>query len=190
MALHGDERPRAEIGEGAAALPEIAGKAARRVLRADGDEQRRSSGHLDGALDDRRLGAALATGTHIVDDERGAVEGADGAGVPYGLGAHRLGQREREARGGDPQRDRGRPDHGPSPSFSRIPVGGPTHSKMPGQKRGRRTAPAEESMELYDAMRTTFAAREFTDDPLPDAVLFTILDRARFAPSGGNRQGW
>ena len=45
-------------------------------------------------------------------------------------------------------------------------------------------------MELYDVLRTTFAAREFTDDPLPDEVLFTILDRARFAPSGGNRQGW
>lgn len=45
-------------------------------------------------------------------------------------------------------------------------------------------------MDLDDAMRTTFAAREFTDEALPDAVLFTILDRARFAPSGGNRQGW
>src|SRR2546427_10607390 len=45
-------------------------------------------------------------------------------------------------------------------------------------------------MELYDVMRTTFAAREFTDEPLPDATLFNILDRARFAPSGGNRQGW
>jgi nitroreductase len=45
-------------------------------------------------------------------------------------------------------------------------------------------------MELYEAMRTTFAAREFTDDPLPDETLVQILDRARFAPSGGNRQGW
>ena len=45
-------------------------------------------------------------------------------------------------------------------------------------------------MELYDVMQTTFAAREFTDDPLPDATLFKMLDRARFAPSGGNRQGW
>jgi nitroreductase len=44
-------------------------------------------------------------------------------------------------------------------------------------------------MELYDAMRTTFAVREFTDDPLPDPVLFRILDNARFAPTGGNRQG-
>jgi nitroreductase len=45
-------------------------------------------------------------------------------------------------------------------------------------------------MELYDVMRTTFAAREFTDEPVPDAVLFKILDHARFGPSGGNRQGW
>jgi nitroreductase len=45
-------------------------------------------------------------------------------------------------------------------------------------------------MELFDVMRTTFAAREFTEDPLPDATLVKILDRARFAPSGGNRQGW
>ena len=41
-------------------------------------------------------------------------------------------------------------------------------------------------MELYDVMRTTFAVREFTDDPLPDPVLYRILDNARFAPSGGN----
>ena len=45
-------------------------------------------------------------------------------------------------------------------------------------------------MELYDVMRTTFAARDFTDDPLPDDTLAKILDHARFAPSGGNRQGW
>ena len=45
-------------------------------------------------------------------------------------------------------------------------------------------------MELYDVMRTTFSAREFTGDPLPDETLVRILDHARFAPSGGNRQGW
>lgn len=44
-------------------------------------------------------------------------------------------------------------------------------------------------MELYEALRSTFAAREFTDDPVPDDVLYRILDNARFAPSGGNRQG-
>lgn len=45
-------------------------------------------------------------------------------------------------------------------------------------------------MELYEAMRTTPATREFTDEPVPDEMLHRILDNARFAPSGGNRQGW
>ena len=45
------------------------------------------------------------------------------------------------------------------------------------------------AMELYDVMRTTFAAREFTGEPVPDDVLSRIFENARFAPSGGNRQG-
>ncbi|MEM7099240.1 MAG: nitroreductase family protein [Pseudomonadota bacterium] len=45
-------------------------------------------------------------------------------------------------------------------------------------------------MELYDVMRTTFAARDFTDEPVTDEVLSRIFENARFAPSGGNRQGW
>lgn len=45
-------------------------------------------------------------------------------------------------------------------------------------------------MELYEVMHTTFSAREFTDDPLPNAILYKILEHARFAPSGGNHQGW
>lgn len=44
-------------------------------------------------------------------------------------------------------------------------------------------------MELYDVMRTTGAVREFTSEPLPDDVLERILENARFAPTGGNRQG-
>ena len=44
-------------------------------------------------------------------------------------------------------------------------------------------------MDLLDAMRTTFACREFTDEPVTDEQLHRILDAARFAPSGGNRQG-
>ena len=44
-------------------------------------------------------------------------------------------------------------------------------------------------MELNEVMRTAFAAREFTGEPLPDEVLYEILEHARFAPSGGNRQG-
>jgi nitroreductase len=38
-------------------------------------------------------------------------------------------------------------------------------------------------------MRTTFAAREYTGEGIPDEVLYEILDNARFAASGGNRQG-
>jgi nitroreductase len=43
-------------------------------------------------------------------------------------------------------------------------------------------------VELYEAMRTTFSAREYTDEELPDEVLGRIFENARFAPSGGNRQ--
>jgi nitroreductase len=45
-------------------------------------------------------------------------------------------------------------------------------------------------MDLYEVMRTTFACREFLPGPLPEPVLHRIIDNARFAPSGGNRQGW
>ncbi len=45
-------------------------------------------------------------------------------------------------------------------------------------------------MDLYEVMRTTFAARDFIDEPVSDATIYKILDNARFAPSGGNRQGW
>jgi nitroreductase len=45
-------------------------------------------------------------------------------------------------------------------------------------------------MDLIDTLRTTAAIRAFQPDPVPDAVVHRILDNARFAPSGGNRQGW
>ena len=45
-------------------------------------------------------------------------------------------------------------------------------------------------MDLYTVMRTTFSARDFLNDSVPDDVLKRILDNARFAPNGGNRQGW
>jgi len=44
-------------------------------------------------------------------------------------------------------------------------------------------------MELYDVMRTTFSCREWTDEPVSDDTLYRILENARFAPNGGNRQG-
>lgn len=45
-------------------------------------------------------------------------------------------------------------------------------------------------MELIDALRSTGSIREFTEQPVTDDVLFSVLDDARFAPSGGNRQAW
>jgi len=45
-------------------------------------------------------------------------------------------------------------------------------------------------VDLHQALTTTGAVREFTDEPVPDDVLRRILDTARFAPSGGNRQAW
>ncbi len=44
-------------------------------------------------------------------------------------------------------------------------------------------------MELYDVMRTTFSAREYTGEEIPDELIYELIENARFAPSGGNRQG-
>jgi nitroreductase len=43
-------------------------------------------------------------------------------------------------------------------------------------------------MELTEAMRTTGTCRYFRPDPVPDDVLHTAFDAARFGPQGGNRQ--
>lgn len=45
-------------------------------------------------------------------------------------------------------------------------------------------------MDLSEAMRSTAATRDFTGRDLPDSTLYEILDDARFAPNGGNRQAW
>jgi nitroreductase len=45
-------------------------------------------------------------------------------------------------------------------------------------------------MELIETLRTTGAVREFTADAIDDETVYRILETARFAPSGGNRQGW
>jgi nitroreductase len=45
-------------------------------------------------------------------------------------------------------------------------------------------------MELVDALRTTGAVRKYLDEAIADDVVYRILDTARFAPSGGNRQAW
>jgi nitroreductase len=45
-------------------------------------------------------------------------------------------------------------------------------------------------VDLIETLRSTGAAREFRPGPVPDEVVARILDNARFAPSGGNHQGW
>ncbi len=46
------------------------------------------------------------------------------------------------------------------------------------------------NLDLVDTLRSTGAARQFHPEPVGDEVLARLLDTARFAPSGGNRQGW
>ena len=50
--------------------------------------------------------------------------------------------------------------------------------------------PTVRAMELAEALRTNPSVRDFTDEPVPDAVVAELLELARFAPSGGNRQPW
>src|SRR5579875_2080536 len=45
-------------------------------------------------------------------------------------------------------------------------------------------------MELAEVMRTAGGVRRHRPDPVPEEIIYRILDDARFAPSGGNRQGW
>ena len=45
-------------------------------------------------------------------------------------------------------------------------------------------------MELIETLRTTGSIRQFSEKPVDDEVLAQVLDDARFAPSGGNRQCW
>ena len=45
-------------------------------------------------------------------------------------------------------------------------------------------------MDLYEVMRCAPTTRRFEGDPVPREILRRVLHSARFAPSGGNRQGW
>ncbi len=45
-------------------------------------------------------------------------------------------------------------------------------------------------MDLYEAMRCAPTSRRFRADAVPREALLRALEAARFAPSGGNRQGW
>jgi nitroreductase len=43
---------------------------------------------------------------------------------------------------------------------------------------------------LFEVMRCAPSTRRYTDEPVPREVLERVFDNARYAPSGGNRQGW
>ena len=45
-------------------------------------------------------------------------------------------------------------------------------------------------MDLFEAMRCAPTSRLFTDEPVAPKAIERALENARFAPSGGNRQGW
>jgi len=45
-------------------------------------------------------------------------------------------------------------------------------------------------LDFYEVIRTRRSIRSFKPDPVPDEVLRKVLDAARIAPSGSNRQPW
>jgi nitroreductase len=45
-------------------------------------------------------------------------------------------------------------------------------------------------MEFYDVIKTRRSVRRFLKRPIPDDVLGRVLEAARIAPSGGDRQPW
>ena len=45
-------------------------------------------------------------------------------------------------------------------------------------------------MDISEVMRQTAATRHYEARDVENEVLYRVLDNARFAPSGGNRQGW
>jgi nitroreductase len=47
-----------------------------------------------------------------------------------------------------------------------------------------------EPVDLAYALRSNGSVRAFRAEAVTDDELFTVLDHARFAPSGGNKQGW
>lgn len=69
----------------------------------------------------------------------------------------------------------------------RRPVGG---GKAAPARSPTRRATTLMRMDLIQALRTTASIREFEPTPVEPDTLYRILDAARFAPSGGNRQAW
>ena len=48
----------------------------------------------------------------------------------------------------------------------------------------------DEPLGVLEALHTTPSRRYLSTEPIPDEVIWAILDAAVRGPSGGNRQGW
>jgi nitroreductase len=69
-------------------------------------------------------------------------------------------------------------------------MGRPTRSEAgDGRLRPGAASSIAAAMDVFETMRTTGTCRFFRKDPVPDDVLRRVLDAARYAPTGGNRQG-
>ena len=51
-------------------------------------------------------------------------------------------------------------------------------------------APEAEPLPVLDALHSTPARRYLSAEPIPDEVIWAILDAAVRGPTGGNQQGW
>lgn len=45
-------------------------------------------------------------------------------------------------------------------------------------------------MDFYEVIKTRRSIRSYKKEPVPDEVLKRVLNAARIAPSGNNRQPW
>ena len=52
------------------------------------------------------------------------------------------------------------------------------------------SAPEPEPLTVLDALHSTPARRYLSAEPIPDEVIWAILDAAVRGPTGGNQQGW
>lgn len=52
------------------------------------------------------------------------------------------------------------------------------------------SVPDAEPLPVLDALHSTPARRYLSTDPVPDEVIWAVLDAAVRGPSGGNQQGW
>ena len=89
-------------------------------------------------------------------------------------------------------------DHAGLPGSARWPSGSLCRSNQfgwpcrpfPPATRQTGSATTVGGVDLNEALRSTGAVRDFRDAEVPDATVYRLLDTARFAPNGGNRQAW